>query len=134
MATTSGTRQHAVWAHVACVLVVLPTVAAAQEPAKSFDQLNTRVTVGDTVIVTDAQGRVVTGKSHVLKDASISIVGIGTTTLPADQVGLVEWRSKSVGKAALCGAAVGAAVGAVLGLSHCGSRCSSTAMRLQSCG
>jgi hypothetical protein len=99
---------------VVAALFLAPASAAAQEPVSSFDRLNTRVSVGDKVTVTDAEGRQVTGRIGTLKDASISIVGIDTTTLPADRVRLVERRSKSVGRAALWGAGLGALAGAGL--------------------
>jgi hypothetical protein len=95
-------------------LFLAPASAVAQEPVSSFDRLNTRVSVGDKVMVIDAEGRQVTGQISMLKDASITIVGDGTTTLPADRVRAVERRSKSVGKAALRGAIGGALAGGVL--------------------
>lgn len=110
-------------AAVVAALFVAPVAATAQELVPSFDRLNTRVTVGDKVNVTDAEGRVVTGKISILRDASITIVGIGTTTLPADRVRLVERRSKSVGKAALYGAIVGALTGGVLALAETAEEC-----------
>ena len=46
---------------VVAVALCVPAFAAAQEVVKSFSQLNTRVSVGDTVWVTDAQGREIKG-------------------------------------------------------------------------
>jgi hypothetical protein len=93
------------------LIVLLPALAAAQDPVKSFDQLNTRLKVGDSVRVTDAQGREVKGKITELHDASITLDRDGPTTLRADNVRLVERRSKSVGKAALWGLIIGGGVG-----------------------
>lgn len=110
---------------IVAALYLAPASAAAQEPVSSFDRLNTRVSVGDKVMVTDAEGRHFTGQISMLKDASITVVGIGTTTLPADRVRLVERRSKSIGKAALWGAAAGAVVGAALAIAIGSEECSS---------
>ena len=110
-------------------LFLAPASAAAQAPVSSFDRLNTRVSVGDKVIVTDAEGRQVTGQISILKDASITIVGIGTTTLPADRVRLVERRLKSVGKAAFRGAIVGALAGAALAIAFATEECVSDCWR-----
>ena len=54
------TRTLAVVAAIA--LFASPAIAAAQEPVTSFDQLDTRLKPGDTVWVTDAQGREIKGK------------------------------------------------------------------------
>jgi len=56
--------------HSAAVLIAVlvavaqlaPPVARAQEPVKTFDQLNTLLKVGDTIRVTDARGREHQGK------------------------------------------------------------------------
>ena len=58
MAASAAARQFVTYPTLAAVLIVLvPALSAAQEPVKSFDQLNTRLKVGDTVWVTDAEGR-----------------------------------------------------------------------------
>jgi hypothetical protein len=92
----------------------MPASAAAQEPVKSFDQLNTRVRVGDVVWVTDAQGRQVTGMIRELHDASLTLDGDGTARYEADRVRLIQRRTKSVGKAALWGLFIGGAAGMLL--------------------
>ena len=132
MGTSSAARQFAAWAPLAALLIVLlPALAAAQEPVKSFDQLNTRLKVGDTVWVTDAQGREIKGKVLELHDASITLDSNGQTTLQVDSVRLVQRSTKSVGKAALWGMVVGgvafAAVGAY-GNSHCEYECFTTSV------
>ena len=48
-------------AFVAAILTVAPGTSA-QEPVRDFSQLNTRLKPGDTVWVTDAQGREIKGK------------------------------------------------------------------------
>jgi len=72
MATSSAARQFVTWAPLAAVLIViLPALSVAQEPVKSFDQLNTRLKPGDTVYVTDAQGREVKGRIRGLSATSL---------------------------------------------------------------
>jgi hypothetical protein len=55
------------------LVVAVPARAAAQEPVRSFDQLNTRLKVGDTVWVTDASGREVKGKLSELSTTSLTL-------------------------------------------------------------
>lgn len=78
---------------------------------KSFDQLDTRPKVGDSVWVTDAQGREAEGRVRGLHDASVTLDGNGQTTLQADNVRLVQRASKSIGKAALWGLGIGGIAG-----------------------
>ena len=52
--------------------------AAAQEPVTSFDLLHTRLEVGDTVWVTDAQGREIAGKIRDLSRTSLLVDAGGT--------------------------------------------------------
>jgi hypothetical protein len=98
----------------AVLILLLPAISAAQ-PVKSFDQLSTRLKPGDTVYVTDAQGREIEGKITELHDASITLNSEGPTTLQANNVRAVQRRTKSLGKAALWGALVGGVLGAVTG-------------------
>ena len=116
MNTSSAARQFVTCAPLAAVLIaLLPTFAAAQEPVKSFDQLNTRLKPGDTVWITDAQGREIKGKILELHDASITLNSNGQTTLQADSVRLVQRSTKSVGKAAFWGMVLGGVAVAALG-------------------
>jgi hypothetical protein len=99
-------------------LVLLPALAGAQEPVKSFDQLNTRLKVGDKVWVTDAQGREVPGKIHSLSPDALTLSADGAKTLAAGDVGLIrERRPDSLKNGAWIGLAVGGglALGACLG-------------------
>ena len=45
------------------VVLLAPAGTWAQEPVKTFDQLDMRLKVGDTIWVTDAQGREIRGRS-----------------------------------------------------------------------
>jgi len=116
MGTSSVVRQFRICLPLAAVLVVfLPAVTAAQGPVKSFDQLNTRLKVGYTVTVTDAQGREATGRITELHTASITLSSDVPTTFRAENVRLVERRTKPVGRAALWGLMAGAVGGLVTG-------------------
>jgi hypothetical protein len=93
---------------LAAALVAMPAISAAQEPVKSFDQLNTRLKPGDTVWVTDAQGREVKGKIQALAPEAITLKGDGPTTFVAGNVRLIsERRRDSLANGALIGLAVG---------------------------
>ena len=117
MRTSSAARQFVTWAPLAVMLIVLlPAVSAAQEPVKSFDQLNTRLKPGDTVYVTDAQGREVKGKIRELGPSALTLDSADASPLEADAVRLVAQRQgHPIGKGALYGLIVGAAAGVVLG-------------------
>jgi hypothetical protein len=54
------------------------TSAAAQEPVTSFDLLNTRLRVGDTVWVADTQGREIAGRIRDLSPTSLLLDAGGT--------------------------------------------------------
>jgi hypothetical protein len=91
MTPLAAARRFAAWVSgVASLVVLFPVVAAAQEPVRSFDQLNTRLRIGDTVRVTDAQGREIQGKLRDLHDASISVEHDGLATLRAEDVRAVS--------------------------------------------
>ena len=129
MRASSAARPFVAWIPLAALLIVLlPAASAAQEPVKSFHQLNTRVSVGDTVWVTDAQGREIEGKITELHDESITLANGGPTTLQAGNVRVVQRRTKSVGKAALWGLLIGGIAGAAAdaidsSTGSCGDEC-----------
>ena len=57
--------------HIAIILataaaLAAPAPCAAQEPVRDFSQLNTRLKPGDTIWVTDAQGREIKGRINSL--------------------------------------------------------------------
>jgi hypothetical protein len=88
--------------------LAVPAPSAAQEPVTSFDQLNTRLKPGDTVWVTDAQGRAVKGKIQALAPDSLLLKGDGARTIAADDVRIItERRRDSLANGALIGLAVG---------------------------
>ena len=111
MRTSSAARRCAASAPLtALLIVVLPALAAAQVPVTSFDQLNTRLKVVDTVWVTDAQGREVKGKITDLRDASITLNSDGQTTLQAESVRLVQQKRRGISMLLGCLIGFGAGV------------------------
>jgi hypothetical protein len=95
-------------------LVLAPVAATAQEPVMSFDQLNTRLKIGDTIWVTDAQGREVKGKVQGLDAASLTLESRTPLSFaPSDVRVIQERRPDSVKNGALIGMGAGMAVGIV---------------------
>jgi len=98
-------------------LLVLPALAGAQEPVKSFDQLNTRLKPGDTVYITDAQGREIKGKIREFGPSALTLDSGTAAIFQADAVRLiVERKPRPIGRGALWGLGIGAAVGIALGI------------------
>lgn len=108
MRTFSAARQSLTRAPLAAVLIVLlPTLAAAQDPVKSFDQLNQRLKVGDTVWVTDAQGREIKGEIQSLASEVLTLNTGGSRTFGAHDVRMIHQRSHdSLKNGALIGGGV----------------------------
>jgi hypothetical protein len=80
----------------------------AQKPVYSFDQLGTVLKVGDTVWVTDTQGREVKGKVRDLSASLLTLSAESLVVLQADDVRLVtRHKPRPVGSCALWGAAGG---------------------------
>jgi len=98
---------------VAIVLAVVSlllafALAAAQEPVRDFAQLNTRLRPGDTIWVTDAQGREVKGRIAAVGTDALTVDGGGSKTFSAGDVRLVmERRHDSLANGALIGLGVG---------------------------
>ena len=81
--------------------------ASAQEPVRDFAQLNTRLRPGDTVWVTDAQGREVKGSILSLGADALILEG-GARTFGAPDVRSIQVRrADSLGNGALIGLGVG---------------------------
>ena len=116
MGTSSAARQFVTGAPLAAVFIVLlPALSTAQEPVKSFDQLNTRLKPGDTVWVTDAAGHEVKGKIVNLAPEAVTVKADASRTYgPADVNLIHERRPDSFKNGALIGLAIGG--GLALGL------------------
>ena len=90
------------------VLFASPRVAAAQEPVASFDQLNTRLKPGDTIWVTDAQGREVKGKIVDVAPGVLTLKADGAKTYTSGDVNLIRERQHdSLANGTLIGLGVG---------------------------
>lgn len=102
-------------ASVAALVLGSAAPARAQEPVKSFEFLNRRLVVGDTVFVTDIQGREVKGKVAELQPGSLTLDANGPTRIPAGDVRLVQKQGgRSAGRGARWGLLIGGAAGLVL--------------------
>ena len=111
---TTGRRQ-VIAVAAALVVIVGDGFAAAQEPVKSFDQLYTRLKVGDTIWVTDAQGREVQGRVAELTPASLTLdrEAAGRAFAAADVWAVRRRVDDSVLTGALIGFGTGLALGAL---------------------
>jgi hypothetical protein len=122
MGTSSAARRFVTQLPLAAGLIVLlPVVAAAQEPVKSFDQLETRLKVGDTVWVTDAQGREVKGKIRDLSATSLLLDAGGSPQgLEAARVSTIRVQQPdSLKNGALIGLVAGAVAGPLVAAAMC---------------
>jgi len=92
----------------------VPAMAAAQEPVKSFDQLNTRLKPGDVVWLTDAEGREIKGTIRGLAPGSLRLEAEGAAReYPMSRVQTIRARRKdSLKNGVLIGAVAGFAGGA----------------------
>jgi len=108
------TRRHtthaaAILVTAAMTLVLAPVMAAAQDPVKSFDLLNTRLKPGDTVWVTDAEGRQIKGRIATLGPSALTLNGdqAGRTFRADDVRVVVQQRRDSLKNGVLWGAGLG---------------------------
>jgi hypothetical protein len=97
---------------VVAAALLVPALAAAQEPVRDFTQLNTRLRPGDTVWVTDAQGREIKGSILSLGADGLSLEG-GRTFGPPDVRTIEVRRADSLANGALIGLGVGGGLGLV---------------------
>jgi len=94
--------------------LLMPALVHAQEPVKTFEQLNTRLRVGDKIIVTDTQGREHEGKILDISPSALTLDRDAGHKLAGSDVQLVQERQRdSLKNGALIGLASGLAVGAV---------------------
>lgn len=99
-----------------------PGLASAQEPVRSFDLLNTRLKAGDTVWVTDAQGRETKGTVHrVTPDALILDGGRSRTFGAGDVASVREPGNPPIGRATFWGTLAGAGAGLALAVGNRGT-------------
>jgi hypothetical protein len=99
---------------VFAVAICVPLAAAAQQPVRSFDALDTRLKPGDTIWVTDAEGREIKGKVQGLSPASLRVKSEGATQeFPQARVATIKHQPRDPLKnGVLWGALMGFAGGA----------------------
>lgn len=109
----------------ALAFLLLPALVRGQEPVKSFDQLNTRLTVGDKIVVTDAQGREHEGRILVISPSALTLHSRGgqQETIASEVVLVQERPHDSLMNGALIGLACGLALGAVAAADCAGGDC-----------
>jgi hypothetical protein len=93
-------------------LLLAFALAAAQEPVRSFDQLNTRLKPGDTIWVTDAQGREIEGSIESIGPDALTLeAGAPRAFAPPDVTATRAPRHSATAIGALSGLAAGTACG-----------------------
>ena len=98
-------------------MLLLPALAGAQEPGIAFDQLHRWLKPGDTVWLTDAQGREIKGTIRNIQPSLLVLEADGTRTFQASDVReLVERGGRSTKACALWGLAVGTGAGVLAAL------------------
>jgi hypothetical protein len=121
MRTASAARQLVPRVALAALLVVIrPALAAAQTLVSSFDQIGTRIRVGDEIRVTDGQGQDVRGLFVSVASTSLILDTHGARLrLRTDDISQVKLYYKDPGwDGALYGAVTGAA--GLLALAYAG--------------
>lgn len=92
--------------------LLLPALARAQQPTIAFDQLHRWLKPGDTVWLTDAQGRETKGHVRDIQPSSLTLDARGTKTFKADDVRVLKERGhRSMRKWILWGTVAGTAAG-----------------------
>ena len=121
MAAPSSAIERIAWSPLAALLIVLlPEFSAAQTLLRSFDQIRTRVSVGDEIRVIDDQGQDVRGRIVSIEATSLVLDTRGERLrLRSDDIRQVKQYYKDSGwDGALYGAAAG--VASLLGLAYAG--------------
>lgn len=91
-------------------MILLPVVAGGQEPEYSFNRLGARLTAGESVRVTDTEGRRTTGRVLAVEATQLVLEGEkGCRHLGQDEIVRVERRHRDSG---VQGLVLGAAAGA----------------------
>jgi hypothetical protein len=103
---------------VLLLLVCFATIAWAQAPATSFAEMQSRLHVGETVLVTDDAGQTVTGVVERMADDVLTIQTDGRDRqIAAATVQRVVRVGHAAGAGALIGLVAGFAVGALIATS-----------------
>jgi hypothetical protein len=97
---------------------LVPNAASAQTVARSFDELQRTLKVGQTVFVTDESGRQTKGEVADVSASSLVVLTPDTRTFVEGAVREIR-RTDRWWKGALIGLGVGAIPGAAAGLAGC---------------
>jgi hypothetical protein len=108
-----------------------PAPCAAQKPVTTFTQLSDRLKPGDTVWVTDAQGREIKGKIGAVTPETLALDGTGAPVFSASDVRVV--RRRDPGRRTVTGMAVGAIAGLGVGIAACAAVPEDDPLRGESC-
>jgi len=105
------------------LVTLVPRLAPAQEPARSLAELQSMLTIGDDVRVTDSSGKTIQGRIAGVSMSSLSLAVDGRQQeLPEAGIREVRRRRPDLWwNGLLIGAAIGAVVGAVVKERNCGS-------------
>ena len=95
------------------IAIFAPAIANAQESVASFDQLGTQLKPGDTIWVTDAQGREVKGKIQSLSPDALTLDANGPRTFAPRDVSIIRDRQRdSLKNGTLIGLGIGGGLAA----------------------
>lgn len=95
-------------------IVCVPARGAAQEPVASFDQLTTRLKVGDRIWVIDAGGRKTYGRIQSLSTDALIVDADGPKKFTVSNLKLIQAHKRdSLKNGTLIGLAVGGSLAAV---------------------
>jgi len=120
-----------VGAFVGFLVLAAVTPCAAQEPARDFLQLETRLKAGDTVWVTDAQGREIKGKLGAITSETVTLEGGAARVFRASDVRTVRRRDPARGT--WTGAAIGGIAGLGAGIAACAAYPKDDPLRNDAC-
>jgi hypothetical protein len=105
---------------VGSIVVAAPAPCAAQEPVTLLAQFDGELKPGDTVWVTDAQGREIKGEIGALEPGAITLRGRSGRTFNLSDVRQVAVRRHdSVANGGIVGMTVGALAGLGIGIAGC---------------
>jgi hypothetical protein len=110
---------------LAFAILAFPALGFAQEPVRSFDQLNTRLIVGDKIILTDMQGHEYRGRLLEISPSSLTLRDRdGRQVKTSSEVRLVQERQHdSLMNGALIGLACGVALAGTAAADCAGGEC-----------
>ena len=117
-------------AHMTCVSALCLLLLASAAPAHaedlaatSFDQLRLLARLGDTITVTDASGRQITGRLAALTPAALSLVGDQRTFTERDITTISRHDHANLSTGAKWGLGVGAGFALLAGAVYCEYHC-----------